>query len=162
MKITKKNGIVTVYDDEKVIGSILRANAEAPGEAITEAGAAAIADEVFSDFENAVCEVAYVAEQIYNDPQEYGPRPVPLPDASKDGELTMQVLYSANTDPDDPAIQKELALIGNVQDTLMAVNANHEIMVSVYVATESGFMVQADYIPAKKYDENGELMPLEA
>ncbi|MBR5641300.1 MAG: SpoIIE family protein phosphatase [Firmicutes bacterium] len=123
---------------------------------------AMIADEVFSEFENAVCEVAYVAEQIYNNPQDYGPRSVPLPDASKDGELTMQVLYSAKTDPDDPAIKKELALIGNVQDTLMAINANQEIMVSVYVATESGFMVQADYIPAKKYDENGELMPLEA
>ncbi|MBP5225145.1 MAG: HAMP domain-containing protein, partial [Lachnospiraceae bacterium] len=123
---------------------------------------ARIADEVFSEFENAVCEVAYVAEQIYNNPQDYGPRFVPLPDASKDGELTMQVLSSAKTDPDDPAIQKELALIGNVQDTLMAINANQEIMVSVYVATESGFMVQADYIPAKKFDENGELMPLEA
>ena len=123
---------------------------------------ARIADEVFSEFESAVCEVAYVAEQIYNNPQDYGPRSVPLPDASKDGELTMQVLYSAKTDPDDPAIKKELALIGNVQDTLMAINANQEIMVSVYVATESGFMVQADYIPAKKYDENGELMPLEA
>ena len=123
---------------------------------------ATIADEVFSEFENAVCEVAYVAEEIYNNPQNYGPRTVPLPDASRDGELTMQVLYSAKTDPDDPAIKKELALIGNVQDTLMAINANQEIMVSIYVATESGFMVQADYIPAKKYDENGDLMPLEA
>ena len=123
---------------------------------------ATIADGVFSEFENAVCEVAYVAEAIYNHPENYGPRPVPLPDPSKNGELTMQVLYSANTDPDDPAIKKELALIGNVQDTLMAVNTNQEIMVSVYVATESGFMVQADYIPAKKFDENGNLMPLEA
>ena len=35
---------------------------------------AMIADEVFSEFENAVCEVAYVAEQIYNNPQDYGPR----------------------------------------------------------------------------------------
>jgi sigma-B regulation protein RsbU (phosphoserine phosphatase) len=123
---------------------------------------ATIADGVFSEFESAVCEVAYVAEQIYNNPQDYGPRTVPLPDASKDGELTMQVLYSSKTDPDDPAIKKELALIGNVQDTLMAINGNQEIMVSIYVATESGFMVQADYIPAKKYDEDGNLMPLEA
>ncbi|MBO4880025.1 MAG: SpoIIE family protein phosphatase, partial [Clostridia bacterium] len=31
-----------------------------------------------------------------------------------------------------------------------------------YFATESGFMVQADYISAKKFDEDGQLMPLEA
>ena len=123
---------------------------------------ATIADGIFSEFENCVCTAARVAEQIYNHPEDYAPRPVALPDASKEGELTIQVLYSAKTDPEDPAIQKELALIGNVQDTLMAINANQDIMVSIYVATESGFMVQADYIPAEKYDENGDLMPLEA
>ena len=43
---------------------------------------ATIADEVFSEFEQAVCEVAYVAEQIYANPLNYAPRSVPLPDAS--------------------------------------------------------------------------------
>lgn len=47
MKITKKNGNVVLYDDEKVINSILRANTEAPGEAITRRKAAVLADEVF-------------------------------------------------------------------------------------------------------------------
>ena len=46
MKITKKNGNLSVYDDEKVTRSILRANSEVPEETITEAEAAAIADEV--------------------------------------------------------------------------------------------------------------------
>jgi len=48
MKITKKNGNVVLYDDEKVIKSILRANAEAPGEEISRKKAAVFADEVFS------------------------------------------------------------------------------------------------------------------
>ncbi len=87
---------------------------------------------------------------------------VPLPDAKNDGALTIQVLYSANTDLADPRIMEELALIGNVQDVLMAINASQDNMASIYVATESGFMVQADYIPAKKYDASGKLMPLEA
>ncbi|MBQ2096333.1 MAG: hypothetical protein II474_10550, partial [Firmicutes bacterium] len=123
---------------------------------------ATIADGIFSEFENCVKEAAHVAEQIYNNPQNYSPRPVPLPDASREGQLTMQVLYSAKTDPEDPEIKRELGLLGNVQDTLMAINANQDIMVSIYVATESGFMVQADFIPAEKYDEAGNLMPLEA
>ena len=48
MKITKKNGNVTVYDDEKIVRSILRANAEVREEPLTEKEAAAIADRVFA------------------------------------------------------------------------------------------------------------------
>ncbi|MBR6114044.1 MAG: SpoIIE family protein phosphatase [Oscillospiraceae bacterium] len=123
---------------------------------------AQIADQIFLEFQRGVCSAASVAEQIYDNPEEYSPRPVPLPDPEKDGELTIQVLYSAHTDPADPAIEAELALLGNVQDTLIAVNASQDRVASLYVATESGFMVQADYIPAKKYDDAGNLMPLEA
>jgi hypothetical protein len=48
VKITKKNGTISLYDDEKVARSILRANADAPSETITPAVAAALADAVFS------------------------------------------------------------------------------------------------------------------
>ena len=123
---------------------------------------AGIADELFLEFERGVCTVANVAEQIYSNPWLFPERSVPLPDAAKDGELTIQVLYSSHVDPGNPEINRELKLIGNVQDVLMAVNESRESMASIYVATESGFMVQADYIPAKKYDESGNLMPLEA
>ncbi len=123
---------------------------------------AEIADALFFEFERGVCTAAAVAEEIYSHPEQYAPRSVPLPDPEKDGELTIQVLYSAKTDPEAPEIREELGLIGNVQDVLMAVNASQDNMASIYVATESGFMVQADFIPAKKYDESGNLMPLEA
>jgi sigma-B regulation protein RsbU (phosphoserine phosphatase) len=123
---------------------------------------AEIADELFGDFKRGVEVVASVAESIYNNPSAYSDRPAPLPDPAKDGELSIQVLYSSRTDPEDPEVINELGLIGNVQDVLMAVNASQENMASIYFATESGFMVQADYISAKKFDENGNLMPLEA
>lgn len=48
MKITKRNGNTTLYDETKVARSILRANQEVSGEEMTEVGAARIADEVFS------------------------------------------------------------------------------------------------------------------
>ena len=123
---------------------------------------AGIADEIFADFKQDVCIVASLAEQIYSHPELYSARTVPLPDAQNDGKLTIQVLYSANTDPSDPQVAEELALISNTQDALMSINASQENMASIYVATESGFMVQADYISAKKFDESGDLMPLEA
>ena len=48
MKITKKNGNITVYDDQKVVKSILKANAETTLEDISEKVAVALADDVFS------------------------------------------------------------------------------------------------------------------
>ena len=48
MKITKRNGNVTMYDDEKVVNSILKADKTAGGEGITAAIAASIAGDVFS------------------------------------------------------------------------------------------------------------------
>ena len=47
MKITKRNGTVHVYDDDKVVKSILNANSRVPDEEISPALAAALAEEVF-------------------------------------------------------------------------------------------------------------------
>ena len=48
MKITKRNGTVVVYDDEKIIASIRRANAETDEQPLTQAEAASLADTVFT------------------------------------------------------------------------------------------------------------------
>lgn len=45
MKITKRNGNIVFYDDEKVVGSIMRAN-EGTGEALTPKQAEFLADAV--------------------------------------------------------------------------------------------------------------------
>ncbi len=47
MKITKKNGSLVMYDDEKVKKSILKANATVTGETISEKTAMTLADTVF-------------------------------------------------------------------------------------------------------------------
>ena len=48
MRITKKNGTISIYDDERVIRSILRANAEVEEEQLSEREAAGLADAVFA------------------------------------------------------------------------------------------------------------------
>ncbi len=48
MKITKKNGVVTVYDDQKVAKSILKANEGSTDQKVTQKNADGIASEVFS------------------------------------------------------------------------------------------------------------------
>ncbi len=44
MKITKRNGTITIYDDEKIVKSILKANAEVPEETMDERIASRIGD----------------------------------------------------------------------------------------------------------------------
>lgn len=67
MKITKKNGNTTLYDDDKLAGSILRANREAEEETLPENTAYRIADEVFSRLteENEVITTAEIRACVY-------------------------------------------------------------------------------------------------
>ena len=123
---------------------------------------AIIANEVFSDFERAVRTTAQLAGDFYANPNAYPIRSVPLPDASRDGELTVQLLYSEKADPMDPALRKEILLLGNAQDALLSINEELESLASLYIATESGFMIQADSISGRKFDAEGRLLPIEA
>ena len=48
MKVTKRNGNMVIYDDQKNIKSILKANAEVACETISEKAAAATVGQTFS------------------------------------------------------------------------------------------------------------------
>ncbi len=126
------------------------------------ANKAEIVDGVFFDFSQAVLIAAREAEEIYADPGAYAESPVALPDPANDGKLTAQILYASDTDPEDESIRQEALLLGNIQDSLIAINQNYEDVASNYIATESGIVVQADFISGRKFDENGGLMPLDA
>ena len=125
-------------------------------------GKAELADRMFYEFEEAVCSAAVAAELLYGEAEAYPPREVAQPRMENDGKLALQVLYATGVDPEDEAIREEVLLLGNLQETLYAINYNNPSIVSNYIATESGIMVQADYISARKFDEAGNLMPLDA
>ncbi len=123
---------------------------------------AELADRMFYEFERAVRMAASAAEKLYEDPESYPERDIAEPDPANDGTLTLQVLYASNTDPKDEEIVREVRLLGNLQELLYAINANDDSIASNYFASETGIMVQADYISAKKFDAQGKLMPLDA
>ncbi len=125
-------------------------------------GKAELADRMFYEFEEAVRNAAVAAELLYADADAYPPRDVPLPRMENDGKLAVQVLFATGVDPQDEAIQREVRLLGNFQEALYAINSNNPSIVSNYIATESGIMFQADYISARKFDEAGNIMPLDA
>ena len=121
-----------------------------------------LADKALKQFRTSVQTVADTVTKMYENPDEYQQRGVDLPEKKNDGKLAVQLLYSKKTVKSSESVKKELGLIANAQDTLYVENKNDPNMVSNYIATKSGIMIQADYISAKKFDENGNIMPYEA
>ncbi len=121
-----------------------------------------LADKALKQFRTSVQTVADTVTKMYENPDEYQQRGVDLPEKKNDGKLAVQLLYSKKTVKSSESVKKELGLIANAQDTLYVENKNDPNMVSNYIASKSGIMIQADYISAKKFDENGNIMPYEA
>lgn len=121
-----------------------------------------IANNVFYEYEQAVSVIAAAAEKIYSNPDQYTVRTPPLPEFKNDGKLAVQTLYAEGTDPNDEELVKELGMLGNMQDLLYVMNNNIESMASIYVATESGAIIMADYISAQKFDSEGNIKPFDA
>lgn len=67
MKVTKKNGSVVLFDDEKIVKAILKASAEVSEEEVSNSIARSIADEVFTKLtaESEIISTAEVRECVY-------------------------------------------------------------------------------------------------
>lgn len=131
---------------------------------------AAYIEEKFVTVETYVLGIASLATDIYDNPERYPDRPVELPLQDSE-ELAAQLLWSAalvdsgedgTIQPQIPPATEELLKLGNVQDLLVQYNAHNDMVSSTYIATESGWMIQADYISFSKYGEDNVPMPYEA
>ncbi len=124
---------------------------------------AKLANAKFEELENQVTLLANVTSRIFSNPQDYASRDIPLPDAANDGSLSVQLLQSEKVaDADASLVKQRIGLLGNLQETIYEVNNNFTNMASDYVAVEPGILIQADYIAASKFDEDGTILPYEA
>lgn len=121
---------------------------------------AAYIEEKFEAVEAYVLGIAAQAQEIYENPEEYPDRRVALP-VRDSGILAAQLLWSsqlaesqganASGSAVTPRLTEEILKLGNIQDMLVQYNAHNDMVSSTYVATESGWMIQADYIAYSKY-----------
>lgn len=124
---------------------------------------AQLANSKFEELEKQVVIEANLTRDLYESPDRYGRRTVEEPQKENDGTLSVQLLHSEKVkDLDAPDVADEIGLLGNLADTMYEINNGFEAMASNYVAMESGLMIQADYIAASKFDDDGTLMPYEA
>ncbi|MBR4901359.1 MAG: SpoIIE family protein phosphatase [Victivallales bacterium] len=97
--------------------------------------------------------VSYI-EALYDSPQNFAKRPVLPPDASKKGVYSMQ-RYPASKDVKLSTIADELALLGNLESVWFPMMEKDGAMITtVYVGTESGFLIS--------YDKNADIAEFEA
>ena len=97
--------------------------------------------------------VSYI-ESLYAAPQNYAKRPVLPPDTSKKGVLSMQ-RYPATKDIKIDTISDELALFGNLESIWHPMmELDGEMITTIYVGTESGFLIS--------YDKNADIAEFEA
>ena len=131
---------------------------------------AAYIEEKFITVESYVSGIAALAADIYDDPDKYPDRPVELP-VQDSRALAAQLLWSDRLSEQGqagaaqsqlPSPTEEILKLGNVQDLLVQYNAHNDMVSSTYIATESGWMIQADYIAYSKYGEDEMPLPYEA
>ena len=127
---------------------------------------AALIEEKFHTVTAGVHAIAQMTEDIYRSPQDYPDREVALP-VPGSHTLAAQLLWSAElagSTAGKPALPnpteeqaQELGKLGNLQDLLVQYNAVNDMISSTYVATKSGWMLQADYIAYSKYSGENEI-----
>lgn len=128
---------------------------------LSDSNAAAI-DKRFENINHDVDGIVNLAEHIYANPALYKARKVDLPQRNNYN-LSTQLLWSKSisdntTDsPTVPSYTQEISKLANIQDLLYEINYSNDMISSVYIATESGWMIQADYISNKKYSGEKEL-----
>lgn len=103
--------------------------------------------------------IVRAAEDIYRNPQDYPDREIPLP-VKGSRELAAQLLRSQRLGDRQGGLTQEqrteILKLGNLQELFVQYNAGSDMISSTYLATVSGWMLQADYIAYSKYTGGSE------
>ncbi len=112
---------------------------------------AAVVDEKLERYASYVKDFAFYAHRLYEEPEAYVPKEVLPPDAASQYTYTMQLVWR-DEDTDRAAVQEEIGLLANLVHLWQPVmTGDAENIASIYLCTESGFMLN--------YDERSDLTP---
>ena len=112
---------------------------------------AAVVDEKLERYAAYVRDFAFYAQRLYEEPEAYVPKQVLPPDAASQYTYTMQLVMRDET-VDRRAVDDEVRLLANLVHMWQPVMTDdRENIASIYLCTESGFMIN--------YDERSDLTP---
>ena len=149
-------GIAAVENSSKIL--------EQQSRATLEKIAKERADQIYLSFRgirNGIRMMSSEMTNILTRPENYSERIVNEPIMGNSGRVVPQLMYSASV-ADRSTLQREIGLSGNIQDFLVQLNEASDLIASTYVASKNGFIIQADSISDRKFDEFGNVAPYEA
>lgn len=147
---SRKLGETAAEDSEKALEALA---AQQVNDVVKEK--AAYIEEKFATVKAYVNGIASLAETIYALPDQYPDRETALP-VQGSTELAAQLLWSEALENPTDEQRGEILKLGNLQDLLVQYNQNSNMVSSTYLATASGWMLQADYIAFSKYSGNSD------
>jgi sigma-B regulation protein RsbU (phosphoserine phosphatase) len=111
---------------------------------------AAVNDEKLSVTAEHIRIISQIATAIKSNPWKYGRREISFPDTTNtEGKITAMVQIP-NRETNAGALQGEIGLMANIQDTLLAIQTCNDNVGTTYVGTEYGVTVCADPDSAQK------------
>ena len=119
-----------------------------------------IADNIFDEYGSIVCILRdQLAEMFEYDDKVQESRWIQRPDKKNEGKVTPQLIYTDKmTDPEDPALLEDLAILSNMQGSLKSVvNNNASNIGSTYIATPTGIFFVVDKHSANKFNDDGSI-----
>jgi sigma-B regulation protein RsbU (phosphoserine phosphatase) len=127
----------------------------------TTLGCAYSLNKMLDDFSGTIQIIADSATDIYTNPDVYGRTYVKPLEKSDIGKSMGQFVYAEDVNPDDPAVQDELAMIGNLKGNLLSMYNRYPELGASYIGTESGIMLLAGPVLDDRWDENGDYVYLD-
>ena len=124
------------------------------GSSLTKSTAleAYIANELFTGVENNVMTLQSFAEELFENADSFGSRPVGYPDPALDGITSAMLLHEEGV---DLALTQNTGLISNMSDIMKSMYDSSENLSGIFIGTEEGVVLYINDRSGEFVDENG-------
>ena len=124
--------------------------------------AAKSADGEFWTMKHDFTMLALQVQDIFEHPDKYGEREVYPPDPEKAGEYSLQLIFGNKEAAEDPETQVLVRKLANLEPMMTEiVRGNTNYTRDCYIALPNGTSLALDTVSDEKFDENGEILPLD-
>lgn len=118
-----------------------------------------IADRLFSKLKDNVSMLGDYAGKVFANPGNFVSRPYAVPNPALEGQTTVQLLYEAGTNLNDPGVSYNLEILSKMSDMMIGLFDFSQIN-ACYVALPDGTLLLADDHPSSKLADDGSLIPI--
>ncbi|MCR5097564.1 MAG: SpoIIE family protein phosphatase [Lachnospiraceae bacterium] len=102
--------------------------------------------------------LAIQVQEIVNDPDNYGYKPVELPSRSNAGTPSAQLLYANEAAASDEKLNAMVSKLGNLQEQMIASVETNGVLKDIAIGLPGGATILCDASADMRFDEKGKIM----